>query len=130
MASPAESAGRTEARALDLADPLRAFRDRFLVADGKLVYLDGNSLGRLPLDTVARLAQVAELEWGERLIRSWGERWMELPERLDDGVSLQAGERGTRRTTRAERDRHRPRQLPDRPLRAREPRLRASSEDS
>jgi kynureninase len=86
MASPTESAGRTEARALDLADPLRAFRDRFLVADGKLVYLDGNSLGRLPLDTVARLAQVAELEWGERLIRSWGERWMELPERLGDRI--------------------------------------------
>jgi kynureninase len=83
-ASPADPAGRIEAQGLDLADPLRPFRNRFLVADEKLVYLDGNSLGRLPLDTLARLARVAEREWGERLIRSWGERWMELPERLGD----------------------------------------------
>jgi kynureninase len=84
MASPTERGGLAQARALDEADPLRAFRDRFLIADDELVYLDGNSLGRLPLDTEARLAQVAAHEWGERLIRAWGERWMELPERLGD----------------------------------------------
>jgi len=84
MASPTERGGLAQARALDEADPLRAFRDRFLIADDELVYLDGNSLGRLPLDTEARLAQVAAHQWGERLIRAWGERWMELPERLGD----------------------------------------------
>jgi kynureninase len=84
MASPTERTGLAQARALDEADPLRAFRDRFLIAGDELVYLDGNSLGRLPRDTVAALARVAEQEWGERLIRAWAERWMELPERLGD----------------------------------------------
>jgi kynureninase len=84
MAFPTEPESREQAQALDLADPLRAFRDRFLVADDELIYLDGNSLGRLPLDTVQRLAQVAQREWGERLIRAWSERWMELPERVGD----------------------------------------------
>jgi kynureninase len=84
MASRTEAADRGEARALDLADPLRTFRDRFRIADDELIYLDGNSLGRLPLDTVDRLAAVVKREWGERLIRAWGERWMELPERLGD----------------------------------------------
>jgi kynureninase len=84
MASPTERTGLAQARALDEADSLRAFRDRFLIAGDELVYLDGNSLGRLPRDTVAALARVAEQEWGERLIRAWAERWMELPERLGD----------------------------------------------
>ena len=36
---------------LDAADPLASFRDRFVIADPAVVYLDGNSLGRLPLAT-------------------------------------------------------------------------------
>ena len=44
-------AERAEAAALDAADELRAFHDRFVVAGDGLVYLDGNSLGRLPRDT-------------------------------------------------------------------------------
>ena len=33
---------------LDAADPLAGFRDRFVRDDESLLYLDGNSLGRLP----------------------------------------------------------------------------------
>ncbi len=33
---------------LDAADPLAGFRDRFVIADDVVAYLDGNSLGRLP----------------------------------------------------------------------------------
>ncbi len=71
-----------DARALDAADPLSAFRERFVVADAELIYLDGNSLGRLPRATAGRLATVVEEEWGERLVRGWGEGWFEAPQRI------------------------------------------------
>ena len=71
-----------EARALDAADPLSAFRERFVIADPELIYLDGNSLGRLPRATAERLASVVEHEWGERLVRGWSEGWFEAPQRI------------------------------------------------
>ena len=52
------------AEALDAADPLRDFRDRFEVRDPDRVYLDGNSLGRLPRATAERMRTVVEEEWG------------------------------------------------------------------
>jgi kynureninase len=76
--------GRDEAAALDDADELRAFHERFVVADDGLIYLDGNSLGRLPRDTARRLTDVVQGQWGERLIRAWSEGWMELPGTLGD----------------------------------------------
>jgi kynureninase len=71
-----------EARALDAADPLSAFRERFVIVDPELIYLDGNSLGRLPRATGERLATVVEYEWGERLVRGWGEGWFDAPQRI------------------------------------------------
>ena len=71
-----------DARALDAADPLSAFRDRFVVADPELIYLDGNSLGRLPRVTGERQAAVIDYEWGDRLVRGWGEGWFEVPQRI------------------------------------------------
>src|ERR1035438_6787907 len=77
--------GRGKAVARDETDPLARFRDRFVFAgDQHLIYLDSNSLGRLPRDTAARLAEVVQRQWGERLIRSWSEGWMELPRVLGD----------------------------------------------
>jgi kynureninase len=74
------------ALARDRADPLARFRERFALADPELVYLDGNSLGRLPLAARERLEHVVTFEWGERLIRGWRERWLELPFRVGDLV--------------------------------------------
>lgn len=68
-------------RALDAADPLARFRDRFVLPDG-VIYLDGNSLGALPKAIPAALADTAERQWGERLIRSWNEVWIDAPQRL------------------------------------------------
>ncbi len=36
----------TYAQELDAQDPLAGFKDRFIVTDPDLIYLDGNSLGR------------------------------------------------------------------------------------
>jgi kynureninase len=70
------------AQELDAGDALAAFRDRFVVADPDLIYLDGNSLGRLPRATRQRLHEVIDHEWGDRLIRSWNEGWFEAPNRV------------------------------------------------
>ena len=84
---------RERAQELDAADPLGEFRERFAI-DDELVYLDGNSLGRLPRATAERLARTVAEEWGGRLIRGWGEGWMELPLTIGDRlgeVALGAG---------------------------------------
>ena len=77
---------RADAEALDAADPLARLRDRFVVAEADLCYLDGNSLGRLPKATVERLAAAVQQEWGAGLIRSW-ERWIDLPVEVGDAIA-------------------------------------------
>jgi kynureninase len=72
--------------ALDDADPLAPFRDRFVGTDRTLVYLDGNSLGRPLKVTVERMRGFVEEEWGGRLIRRWDEGWFELPFDLGDDI--------------------------------------------
>ena len=79
------------ARALDAADPLKDFRGRFALPDG-VIYLDGNSLGPLPKSARARLAEVAEREWGEGLIRSWNDAgWIDAPARVGDKIARLIG---------------------------------------
>ncbi|HUK06868.1 MAG TPA: kynureninase [Stellaceae bacterium] len=73
---------RSDAEALDRADPLAHLRDCFLLPEG-VIYLDGNSLGPLPKAVPERLQTVLRQEWGEGLIRSWNEaHWIELPHRV------------------------------------------------
>jgi kynureninase len=77
---------RTRAAGLDAHDPLAEFGDKFArdQRDGReLIYLDGNSLGRLPLATAERIARVVREEWGTGLIGSW-EHWMGLPAQVGD----------------------------------------------
>ena len=74
---------RARAEELDQNDPLGPFRDRFVVQDDGLIYLDGNSLGRLPRATVERLERVVRVEWGGGLVRSW-EEWIDMPQRAGD----------------------------------------------
>jgi kynureninase len=74
---------REAALALDAADPLAAMRSRFVIADPGLIYLDGNSLGRLPIASQAALSEVACTQWGERLVRAWPD-WIDEPTRVGD----------------------------------------------
>lgn len=80
-------------RALDAADPLAAFRDRFAPTEPGLVYLDGNSLGRPTKASIERLGAVAET-WSQRLIGGWDDGWLELP--LQVGNLLARGVLGAR----------------------------------
>ena len=80
-----------DARAADLADPLAAFRDRFLPTGPDVVaYLDGNSLGRPPASIADRLVDVVRQQWAQRLIRGWTEGWMDLGERIGDRLGTTA----------------------------------------
>ena len=79
------STDRSYAQALDAADQLASFRDRFARYDRDLIYLDGNSLGPLPVRTQARIAEVVDQEWGVGLVRSW-DKWIQLPRQAGDMV--------------------------------------------
>lgn len=67
---------------LDAQDELAHFRDEFVIADPNLIYLDGNSLGRLPKRTVSFMRNAIEDEWGKRLIRVWNDGWINTPTEL------------------------------------------------
>lgn len=75
------------ARMLDLEDPLHLFRDQFVRKDPGLIYLDGNSLGRLPLKSAEHLEGVIGHQWGQNLISSWNARWYDLPLRLGEKIA-------------------------------------------
>jgi kynureninase len=76
---------RGYAEKLDAADPLAGYRERFLLEDPALIYLNGNSLGALPRATLARMETVFREEWGTALARSW-DHWVDLPARAGDVV--------------------------------------------
>lgn len=78
-------------RALDARDPLRPLRDQFVLPEG-VIYLDGNSLGVLPKNAAARVAEVITQEWGQELIRSWNSAgWFHLPQGLGDKIARLVG---------------------------------------
>ena len=83
---------RAAALHFDEADALSAWRTEFVVADDRLVYLDGNSLGMPPRRTLDRLERVLRDEWAGGLIRSW-DHWLELPRRVGDRLAPIIGAR-------------------------------------
>ena len=81
------------AQELDEQDELAPFRKRFVVDDPALIYMLGNSLGRLPRATAGRLERLINHEWGERLIRGWNDGWIDLPQRVGDKIGQLVGAR-------------------------------------
>jgi kynureninase len=77
---------RERAEDLDARDPLAGFRDRFVIADPDLIYLDGNSLGPLPAATAGVMDRVTRVGWGAHLVRSW-QTWIEWGSQLGDRLA-------------------------------------------
>lgn len=78
------------ANQLDSHDPLATFRGQFVISDPDLIYLDGNSLGRMPKAAAERAKQVVD-EWGDDLIRGWNKGWWEAPARVGDKIGQLIG---------------------------------------
>jgi kynureninase len=79
------------ARELDAQDELAPFRDEFVIDDPNLIYLDGNSLGRLPRRTIPLMRDAVERAWGERLIRVWNDGWIHAPTALGAKIAQLVG---------------------------------------
>lgn len=68
---------------LDEQDPLRGFRDRFVLQPGR-IYMDGNSLGLPPRESIENVKRVLE-EWKSLNIDGWLEGhipWFNMPEEM------------------------------------------------
>ena len=82
---------REYARKLDEADELARYREEFFSADADMIYMDGNSLGKLPVRTIGRVEKIIEKEWGEELIRSWGINWFDAPIKVGEKIARLVG---------------------------------------
>ncbi len=78
-----------DARQLDASDPLRHWRDEFVITDPDLRYLDGNSLGRLPKRTVDLVHRYLVEEWGSELVTGWS-HWIDEAQRAGDLIGRAA----------------------------------------
>ncbi|MEY4347394.1 MAG: hypothetical protein RJA68_897 [Actinomycetota bacterium] len=66
---------RAYALELDKNDPLAHFKSQFVVTDPEMCYLDGNSLGRLPKETISAVNNLLT-EWGAEVVTGWG-HWVD-----------------------------------------------------
>ncbi|MBT8317236.1 MAG: kynureninase [Lutibacter sp.] len=79
-----------EAIELDKKDKLSHFKNHF-VNDEQVIYFDGNSLGKLPKKTIEVTTDLVQNQWGNRLIRSWNENWMDLSFKLSKKIASLVG---------------------------------------
>ena len=71
----------------DETDPVKRYRLKFKLPE-KTIYMDGNSLGALPIAAIKRIQNAVEDEWGRGLITSWlGADWVTLPQRIGDKIA-------------------------------------------
>ncbi len=92
MAAPDEKRVPAKRGLSGMADFERT-RQLFHMPEG-VIYLDGNSLGPLPLSARERVSRMMQDEWGEMLIRGWNQaNWMTMPRRVGDRVGRLIGAR-------------------------------------
>ena len=80
---PGDPTLRPTAEAMDREDPLASFRERFFHADPDQCYLDGNSLGKLPLATIDAVSGFLTQEWGTLLVGGWSQ-WIDQAQTAGD----------------------------------------------
>lgn len=62
-------------------------KDRFVLPEG-MIYLDGNSLGPLPVGVADKVQKMVQDQWGGHLIKGWNiDGWMEQPRRVGNQVA-------------------------------------------
>ena len=65
----------------DNTDNLKTFKSKFINNPNE-IYLDGNSLGKLPVESIKNLNEVINNQWGVNLIRSWNDNWLNYSKKL------------------------------------------------
>lgn len=79
------------ARQADDNDELAFARELFAIPES-VIYLDGNSLGALPVAVGPAVADLVDRQWGEQLITSWNVNdWWRLPGRVGDRIGRLIG---------------------------------------
>ncbi|HEX6270051.1 MAG TPA: kynureninase [Anaerolineales bacterium] len=81
------STSREVATQLDQQDTLASYREQFVINDPNLIYLDGNSLGRLSKSVIEQMKKTVAEEWGTDLIRGWNKGWWEAPTRVGEKIA-------------------------------------------
>lgn len=80
---------RADAVKLDEQDPLKGFKNQFVITDPNTCYLDGNSLGRLPHKTVKAVNDFLTQEWGPEIVTGWG-HWVDEAQSVGDLIGRSA----------------------------------------
>jgi len=80
---------RSVAESLDAQDPLHHYKNKFVVTDPDMCYLDGNSLGRLPHATVKAINDFLTHEWGPEVVTGWG-HWVDEAQSAGDLIGRSA----------------------------------------
>jgi len=72
---------------LDDADVLAGYRSLFSLPPNT-IYLDGNSLGAMPIGVTSRIKNTLEKEWSQDLILSWNtNNWIDLPLNVGEKIA-------------------------------------------
>ena len=78
---------KNEIQKMDREDPIREFKEKFHLPKG-IIYMDGNSLGALPIATQKVISDTVSNEWGDGLITSWLDaNWVNSPERIGNKIA-------------------------------------------
>ncbi|MCP4897478.1 MAG: kynureninase [bacterium] len=76
-----------DVREMDRVDPLANCAKAFSLPDG-VVYLDGNSLGAMPVAVPRRVEGLLRKEWRQSLVRGWTDHsWIDLPVRVGKRIA-------------------------------------------